>query len=582
MTHREVALLAALGPVLAACPVADAECFGNDECAAEQRCVARACVPRAADAGPRDGGPVVVRDAGAPDAGDAGAPCPPRDRATFGRALDDGQSALGDAILLHFDAPSPPLADRSGARLEARCSTPACPAREACGIYDAAYAFDGADDALEIAGPLDFGIAGAQFGLEAWVRVDPTTTATMCLFDYEDGATAGIELAVFPDGAVGKVGDPSVRSPATSLRDGAWHHVSMVREPDTSVTLAVDRAIVAQGVFDSTVVEAATSITIGACADGRPLAGALDELRFTTANPQRETDTSIARPDVVVAWEQGGAIHVGDERLVTTRVVADEGASPALSGDGASVAYLVCDPLCAIHEQALATGADAILTTTATVVPGRIAYLDASHLFYLAGAPCAATVRRYDLALDVDVAITDPGPWTHVESGLRATNASGAALFLAGADCGGGSEVVARVDDPGEVTAPTAPVVIYSVDSATSRITDVTAAPTWDPFATEAVYVQVEPDGEVTDSVTRVLSTDGAPLGVVAFDATGFGLGTRRAPHPRYFYAATSFAAPFDEARLELVLVDAELGRTQRLTDDAAPSRRPAVWFRLY
>lgn len=570
MTHREAVLLAALMPAIAACPVADAECFGHDECAPDHRCVALACVPRAPDAGPRDGGEVEARD--------GGEGCPARDRDRYGLPLDDGQSGLGDAVLVHFDDAQPPLTDRAGGDLAVRCTPPGCPAFEACGVYDGAYAFDGVDDVFAITGDLDFDISGAQYGLEAWVRIDATSTATMCLFDYDDGVSPGIELAVFPDGAVGNA---AIRSAPTAIRDGDWHHVALIRQVDTAVSVDVDRTTVASGVFDGTIVEPATTIHLGACTDGRSLAGALDEVRLSSAHPERDTDLSITRPDVVVAWEQGNAIHLGNERLSTTRVIVEDGAFPAVSGDGASVAYLVCDGACALHEQAVATGDDVVLATTGDILPGRIAYLEATHVFYLAGAPCAAAVYRYDRAFEAATRITDPGPYILLEIGRRSANVTGAALYLAAEACGGGTDSVLRIDDPGDVMAPVAPIEIHSVDSSMFRVTDVTASPSWDALGAEVVFVLVEPPSGPADSVTRVLTPEGARQPDRTY-AGAVGRFARPAFTSRYDYLSGTFDTPFAEANLEILLHDALLGRTQALTNDAIRSARPSVWYRLY
>ncbi|MEQ9501259.1 MAG: hypothetical protein RIT81_30605 [Deltaproteobacteria bacterium] len=71
---RRVVVVALMG-ALAGCPVEDAECFGNDECPGETRCVAGVCVARDGG-GARDGGQrdAAVGDAGQRDAavGDAG------------------------------------------------------------------------------------------------------------------------------------------------------------------------------------------------------------------------------------------------------------------------------------------------------------------------------------------------------------------------------------------------------------------------------------------------------------------------------------------------------------------------------
>jgi uncharacterized repeat protein (TIGR01451 family) len=105
-----------------------------------------------------------------------GKPLPDNGAAETAYALGD-VNMVGNRLLLHLDETSAPFADTSGQGNDGVCTAPACPTAGAGGRFNSALAFDGADDAVTIADPID----PARYALELWVYPETVTDTSLLL-----------------------------------------------------------------------------------------------------------------------------------------------------------------------------------------------------------------------------------------------------------------------------------------------------------------------------------------------------------------------------------------------------------------
>ncbi|HUX77061.1 MAG TPA: FG-GAP-like repeat-containing protein [Anaerolineae bacterium] len=170
-----------------------------------------------------------------------GKPLPDDGAAETAYALGD-VNMVGNRLLEHLDETSAPFADTSGQGNDGVCTAPACPTAGAGGRFNSALAFDGADDIVTIADPVD----PARYALELWVY--PETVADTSLLLRTD-AVSGTQhhyshLLGIADGHflhLSNAGGEEHRITGTTvIAPATWYHVVGTAESGGELKLYVN------------------------------------------------------------------------------------------------------------------------------------------------------------------------------------------------------------------------------------------------------------------------------------------------------------------------------------------------------
>ena len=198
--------------------------------------------------------------------------------APHARAIGPVQGGALLELPLDEAAGATTFADASGNGNSATCSGAACPTAGQAGRYGQAAQFDGVDDSLALASPLDF--ARGDYALAAWFHTSQYREQTIVAATTADGGRA--RLYVRSDGLLAFEHSPT--APGTeavsghAYSTGDWHHAAAIRQGPT-LYLYVDGEIVGRADASGAFAEA-LAVTVGHLPgqSGDYFGGTLDEV----------------------------------------------------------------------------------------------------------------------------------------------------------------------------------------------------------------------------------------------------------------------------------------------------------------
>jgi hypothetical protein len=177
---------------------------------------------------------------------------------------------------LTFDEPpgQTRFADASASNVTATCSGATCPDSGIPGRDNQALRFDGVDDYVDFAMPLD--PTAQQFTAAAWFKLDNTDGSYRILQQLDGSGTGRYWLSIFDGQLRSNLGGTALNGPANGVTAEVWHHAAVSSDGST-VRLFLDGVEVAA---ESRTVEASDGdLWIGANKNGNNLFdGLIDEV----------------------------------------------------------------------------------------------------------------------------------------------------------------------------------------------------------------------------------------------------------------------------------------------------------------
>jgi len=185
--------------------------------------------------------------------------------------------------------------------------------------------FDGSGDYLSVADAAAMELGSGNWTIEMWVNTT-NSTAYSALFARDDGGTTAGSYVILLNGAtangivsfwsadVNSFGAAVLTSGTANCRDGAWHHIAVVRNSNT-LTMYIDGTSTSTATFTGAFANTAQPILIGAeTGYSRPYTGYMANIRLVigtavyTANftPPTAPLTAISNTQLLLNFTNAG------------------------------------------------------------------------------------------------------------------------------------------------------------------------------------------------------------------------------------------------------------------------------------
>ena len=227
--------------------------------------------------------------------------------------------------------------------------------------YGGSGYFDGSGDYLSVADAAAMELGSGNWTIEMWVNTT-NSTAYSALFARDDGGTTAGSYVILLNGAtangivsfwsadVNSFGAAVLTSGTVNCRDGAWHHIAVVRNSNT-LTMYIDGTSTSTATFTGAFANTAQPILIGAeTGYSRPYTGYMANIRLVigaavyTANftPPTAPLTAISNTQLLLNFTNAGIYDatskndletVGNAQISTTQSKFG-GSSIYLDGNG--------------------------------------------------------------------------------------------------------------------------------------------------------------------------------------------------------------------------------------------------------